>query len=34
VVRDIAVSWIITIPVGGGLAAMFYFILKTIFARG
>ncbi|MBI22153.1 MAG: phosphate permease [Roseibacillus sp.] len=34
VVRDIAVSWIITIPAGGGLAAIFYFILKTLFARG
>ncbi len=34
VVRDIAVSWIITIPAGGGLAAIFYFILKTFFARG
>ena len=34
VVRDIAVSWIITIPAGGGLAAIFYFILKAIFVRG
>ena len=34
VVRDIAVSWIITIPAGGGLSAIFYFILKTLFARG
>ena len=34
VVRDIAVSWIITIPAGGGLAAVFYFILKAIFVRG
>lgn len=34
VVRDIAVSWIVTIPAGGGLAALFYFILKAIFVRG
>ena len=31
VVRDIAVSWIITIPAGGFLAAIFYLILRAIF---
>ena len=34
VVRDIALSWVITIPAGGGLAAVFYFILKAIFVKG
>ena len=31
VVRDIAISWIITIPAGGGLAMLFYLILKACF---
>lgn len=31
VVRDIAISWVITIPAGGGLAAVFYLILRAIF---
>ena len=31
IVRDIAISWIITIPAGGGLAALFYLILNSIF---
>ena len=31
VVRDIAVSWIVTIPVGAGLAVLFFYILRAIF---
>ncbi|MFP6881095.1 MAG: inorganic phosphate transporter [Roseibacillus sp.] len=31
VVRDIAISWMITIPAGGGLAMLFYLILKACF---
>lgn len=31
VVRDIAISWVITIPAGAGLAAFFYLILKSCF---
>ena len=33
VIGTIAVSWLITLPVGGVLAAVFFFILKTIFDR-
>jgi len=33
-VRDIVISWIITIPAGGILAIVFYFILKMIFIGG
>jgi len=32
VVRGIFMSWIITLPVGGVLAIVFFFILKGIFA--
>lgn len=32
VVRNIFISWIITLPVGAGLAIIFFFILKTIFS--
>lgn len=31
VVRDIAISWVITIPAGGALAAIFYLILRAVF---
>ena len=31
VVRDIAISWVITIPAGAGLAALFYLLLSAIF---
>ena len=31
-VRDVIVSWIVTIPAGAGLAIIFYFILKALFA--
>jgi PiT family inorganic phosphate transporter len=31
VVRDIAISWVITIPAGGALAALFFLILRAIF---
>jgi PiT family inorganic phosphate transporter len=31
IVRDIAVSWIITLPIGAGLAIIFYWILSAIF---
>ncbi|MFK8066904.1 MAG: inorganic phosphate transporter [Gammaproteobacteria bacterium] len=32
VVRNIFLSWIVTLPVGGFLSVIFYFILKTIFS--
>ena len=31
IIRDIALSWLITIPAGAILAIIFYFILKAIF---
>jgi phosphate/sulfate permease len=31
-VRDIAASWVITIPAGAGLSILFYYILQAIFA--
>jgi PiT family inorganic phosphate transporter len=31
VIRDVFVSWIVTIPAGAGLAIVFYYILKGIF---
>ena len=31
VVRDIAVSWVITVPAGGALAAIIYYALRAIF---
>ena len=34
VIRSIFISWIVTLPAGGGLAAMFYFVLKFIFSSG
>lgn len=30
VVRDIVVSWVVTLPAGAGLAVLFFFILKAI----
>jgi phosphate/sulfate permease len=30
-IRDIAISWLVTIPAGGLMAVVFYFILKAIF---
>jgi len=33
VIRNIFVSWIITLPAGGVLAAVFYFVLKGIFSN-
>jgi len=32
VVRNIVVSWVITLPVGAGLAIVFYWILQAIFS--
>lgn len=32
VVRNIFISWVITLPVGAGLAIVFFFILKSIFS--
>jgi len=32
VVRNIFISWIITLPVGAGLAIIFFFILRAIFS--
>ena len=34
VIRDIVISWVITIPAGGILAMFFYFTLKGIFGGG
>ena len=31
VLRDIGLSWVITVPAGAGIAAVFYFILRAIF---
>ena len=31
VVRDIIVSWVVTLPAGAALTIMFYFIFKAIF---
>ncbi|MEM6337695.1 MAG: inorganic phosphate transporter, partial [Bacteroidota bacterium] len=31
VLRNIAVSWVVTLPVGAGLSALFYVILRAIF---
>ena len=31
VVRDIFISWLVTLPVGGILAVIFYFTLRAIF---
>jgi phosphate/sulfate permease len=30
-IRDIVISWLITVPVGAILAAMFYYVLRLIF---
>ena len=30
-VRDVVVSWVVTIPAGAGLAIVFYYILASIF---
>ncbi|GAB3028045.1 inorganic phosphate transporter [Bowmanella dokdonensis] len=32
VIRNIVVSWVVTLPVGAGLSIMFFFMLKGIFA--
>ena len=34
VIRSIFISWIVTLPAGGVLAAVFYFMLKSIFSHG
>ncbi len=34
VVRTILVSWVVTLPVGAGLAVVFFFLLRTIFSQG
>ncbi len=33
VIRSIFVSWVVTLPAGGILAALFYFVLKAIFTN-
>jgi PiT family inorganic phosphate transporter len=33
IIRNIFVSWIVTLPAGGVLAAVFYFVLKGIFSN-
>jgi PiT family inorganic phosphate transporter len=30
-IRDIVISWVITVPIGAILAAVFYYILRAIF---
>ena len=32
VVRNIVVSWVVTLPAGAGLSILFFFVLKGIFA--
>ncbi len=32
VVRNIFISWVVTLPVGAGLSILFFFIIKTIFS--
>ncbi len=32
VVRNIVVSWVITLPAGAGLSIVFFFMIKGIFA--
>ena len=34
VVRNIFVSWVVTLPVGAALAVLFYFVLSAIFLQG
>ena len=34
VIRNIFVSWIVTLPAGGILAAIFFFVIKGIFSDG
>ena len=34
VIRNIIISWVVTLPAGGILAAVFYFVLKGIFGNG
>ena len=34
VVRNIMLSWIVTLPAGGILAILFFFLLKGIFYNG
>jgi PiT family inorganic phosphate transporter len=31
VVRNIVVSWVITLPAGAGLSILFFFVMKSIF---
>lgn len=33
VIRDIAISWVITLPAGAGLTVIFYFVFKSIFGQ-
>ena len=33
VVRNIVISWVVTLPAGAGLSIMFFYIIKGIFAR-
>ena len=32
VVRNIVVSWVVTLPIGAGLSIMFFFMLKSMFS--
>ena len=32
-VRDIVVSWIVTVPAGAGLTILFFYILSAVFGR-
>jgi PiT family inorganic phosphate transporter len=31
VIRNIFISWVVTLPVGAGLAILFFYIIKAIF---
>ena len=31
VIRNVVMSWVITLPVGGVLSALFYFVLRSVF---
>jgi PiT family inorganic phosphate transporter len=32
VVRNIVISWVVTLPIGAGLSIVFFYILKSIFS--
>jgi len=32
VVRNIVISWVVTLPIGAGLSIIFFYILKSVFS--